>query len=299
MIEIQTRRRAPVKAATVKAYQSHIYKHIIPMLGDRDLSQVENGVVKSFIKHLSVCLKPATVNSIFMTLKMIVASAVDSNGNQLFPRTWNADFIDLPVVVPSEQDCPTVTPDAIQNAISRAQEADKALYALLAGSGLRIGEALSLRLGADDGKGSFWNPGPGTLVIRSTLSGGRIQNSTKTLAGNREVDLHPDLNLYLCRWFMTAIPDNLMFPSQTGGLACIKTCYQRLAKAGITEGFHAFRRFRVTHLRSQAVPEDLIQYWVGHAKTGITDRYSKLSENLEIRKNWAAKCGLGFSLEGL
>jgi integrase len=297
MTEIQTRRRAPVKAATQKAYRSHIDHWIVPLLGKRDLAEVENGVVKNFLTCLC-SRKPATINAIFMTLKMVIASAVDENGNQLYPRTWNADFIDLPVVVPSEQDAPTVTPDAIQVAISRAQGADKALYALLAGSGLRIGEALSLKVGIPDDSASIWYPSANLIVVRTTLSGGKIQNSTKTLAGQRQIDLHPDLNEYI-REKASVQKAGLIFPSQTGGLACIKTCYQRLAKAGITEGFHAFRRFRITHLESVGVPRGLAMFWTGHGAKDVHESYIKMSKNLEVRKDWAKKAGLGFKLEVL
>lgn len=36
---------------------------------------------------------------------------------------------------------------------------------------------------------------------------------------------------------------------------------------------------------------------VGHAGEGITDRYSKLAENVELRKEWARRAGLGFELD--
>jgi len=35
-------------------------------------------------------------------------------------------------------------------------------------------------------------------------------------------------------------------------------------------GFHAFRRYRVTHLRTQRVPEDLLRFWIGHADGSVT-----------------------------
>jgi integrase len=46
-------------------------------------------------------------------------------------------------------------------------------------------------------------------------------------------------------------------------------------------GFHAMRRFRATWLRKQRAPEDLIQFWLGHAKQTVTDGYSKLAEDVE------------------
>jgi integrase len=61
-------------------------------------------------------------------------------------------------------------------------------------------------------------------------------------------------------------------------------------------GFHTFRRYRITRLRELGTPEDIVRYWAGHAGGGITDRYSKLAENKELRKQWAVRAGLGFEL---
>ena len=61
-------------------------------------------------------------------------------------------------------------------------------------------------------------------------------------------------------------------------------------------GFHAFRRFRVTHLRKNMVPEDLIKFWIGHAPKTVTDEYSKVKNDVEFRKDVAEKIGLGFEL---
>ena len=62
-------------------------------------------------------------------------------------------------------------------------------------------------------------------------------------------------------------------------------------------GFHAFRRYRVTHLRKNLVPEDLIKFWVGHAPQTVTDVYSKLKADVRFRQSVAEKVGLGFELE--
>lgn len=52
-------------------------------------------------------------------------------------------------------------------------------------------------------------------------------------------------------------------------------------------------------MRELGTPEDIVRYWVGHAGERITDRYSKLAENVELRKEWALRAGLGFSLDHL
>jgi integrase len=61
-------------------------------------------------------------------------------------------------------------------------------------------------------------------------------------------------------------------------------------------GFHAFRRYRVTHLRKQRVPEDLLRFWIGHADGSVTDGYSKVKEDVEFRRFTAEQAGLGFHM---
>jgi hypothetical protein len=53
---------------------------------------------------------------------------------------------------------------------------------------------------------------------------------------------------------------------------------------------------RATWLRKQRAPEDLIRFWLGHAKGSITDGYSKLSDDLEFRTEVAEKVGVGFAV---
>jgi hypothetical protein len=55
---------------------------------------------------------------------------------------------------------------------------------------------------------------------------------------------------------------------------------------GATEGSkkagnHAFRRFRITHLRKNLVPKDLEHFWMGHADEEIGDLYSKLMNDVQ------------------
>jgi integrase len=59
-------------------------------------------------------------------------------------------------------------------------------------------------------------------------------------------------------------------------------------------GCHAFRRFRVTHLRKNGVPEDLIHFWAGHAGKSVTDDYSKLKDDLVFSKRSSDTSGARF-----
>jgi integrase len=74
------------------------------------------------------------------------------------------------------------------------------------------------------------------------------------------------------------------------------TSVHKSSPLGKKDGFHAFRRFRTTHLRTEGVPEDFVMFWLGHKEKTITDRYSKMKERLELRRRWAEKAGVGFKL---
>ncbi len=78
-----------------------------------------------------------------------------------------------------------------------------------------------------------------------------------------------------------------------------------LEKLGIEkQGFHGFRRFRVTHLESNNVPYALVKYWTGHAKSSdgevvkstVTDKYVKMAKDTKFRAEVAEQIGLGFEL---
>jgi hypothetical protein len=62
-------------------------------------------------------------------------------------------------------------------------------------------------------------------------------------------------------------------------------------------GFHTFRRFRESVLQVSEARTLLIDYWMGHANREMSGRYGKqLLDNVQWRKECAAKVGLGFVL---
>lgn len=292
-----SRRRDPIRPSTLGVYRSLLDRHLLPALGKLPLSEVQNSTLRPVVQALAAEYAAQTVQIAVGLVKAIVKSAVDANGNQLHPRTWNNDFLDLPFVSKKDQAAPVIAQPSIERALGQANAQDRALYALLAGTGLRVAEAQSLMVGLDDGKHSYWNPETGTITVRTTVSKGNIWMETKTEAGTRQVDLAPELNTFLCGLLLDGKlpPEGLLFQSLHGDLTTYSTLLDRAHKAAVP-GFHSFRRFRITHLRNAGVPESIIRFWVGHADKSITDRYDKSSQDTEIRKTWAAKAGLGFSL---
>jgi len=67
---------------------------------------------------------------------------------------------------------------------------------------------------------------------------------------------------------------------------------QTCADGAVKVAFHAFRRFRTSHLRKNRVPWDLQKLWLGHANKDVTDRYAEqLKEDVEWQKQEAEKTG--------
>ncbi len=62
-------------------------------------------------------------------------------------------------------------------------------------------------------------------------------------------------------------------------------------------GFHTFRRFRESILQMSEARALLIDFWMGHANREMSGRYGKqLLDNVQWRRDCAAKVGLGFTL---
>src|SRR5207302_1713892 len=121
--------------------------------------------------------------------KKVVRSAVDDNGNQVHPRTWNLVFIGLPTVDKKKQHRPTLTGEEMTQLVANTAGRYQMGAAFLAGSSLRISELLALRIEkyiSNDRK---------TLYIRQQRKkdGSGVTDALKTPAACRDIDLHSSL----------------------------------------------------------------------------------------------------------
>jgi integrase len=278
---VTNRKRKPTKPSTISNWKFILKKWVLPEFSSLHLAEVNNLAMKKFVGRLCAAkLSPKTIHNISQLPKMIVASAINEEGEEIYPRKWNAEFIDMPVVTSQHQ--PAVTGDTVSQLMAQAE-----------GTGMRAGEALALECKhvSEDGR---------TLTIQQSVWQNQIL-SLKTANGIREIDLHPDLSTML-KAFIGNRTTGLIFHTNTGRPLCQtnvrnRYLYPLLEEAGSHRmGFHSFRRFRTTHLRKQRAPEDLIRFWLGHANQSITDGYSKLSDDLEFRKKVAESVGLGFEI---
>jgi integrase len=114
-------------------------------IGDAPLASVNNGVLRGLVSQMSEAgFKPKTMLNYLQVVKAVVASLVTDDGEPVFPRKWNHEFIDVPVVKNQHQ--PTLSKDQVEAVIGKAHGWYRVLFALLAGTGMRVGEALALEV---------------------------------------------------------------------------------------------------------------------------------------------------------
>jgi integrase len=284
------RKRNPVKPATSTTWQNCVDKWLSPNLGDLPLASVNNQTVKTLVTKLNAAgLSPKTISNYVGLVKLVVASAIGDDGEELFPRKWNHEFLDLPMVEKQYQ--PTFSAETMSAILEKAAGQEQVLYALLAGTGLRVGEALGLEV-------RHVSADRRTITIEQSCWAGNLQ-SPKTKNAYRQVDLCAAL-AELLKVFLGDRNSGLVFSNRAGKPLSQTNLARRSLHPILKEikaektGFHAMRRFRATWLRKQRVPEDLIQFWLGHAKQSQTDGYSKLAEDVGFRTQVAETVATGF-----
>ncbi len=280
---LATRRRRPVKPATIFGWQHALDKWILPTIGDLPVAEVSNGALKLLIETMAAGgLSAKTIVNYAQVPKMVVAPVVTADGEQIYPRKWNHDFVGLPIIDPNKQHRPTVTETEVSALITSAPYRFAELFALLAGTGLRAGEALAL-------KATDFSSGFRVLYVTRSIWHGREQDP-KIPSAVREVDVAEPLAALLKTYAEGKL--GYLFATRSG-----RPLGQRNVNRAAGVGLHAFRRFRSETLRRARVPEDLIGLWLGHAPKSVTDIYANgLQHDLAWRREWCDRVGLGFSI---
>ena len=188
-----------------------------------------------------------------------------------------------------EQHRPTVNETELGEILSGTKRWYAVLFALLAGTGLRIGEALAL-------KSTVLSPDCRVLSVRHSIWHGQLQQP-KTPNAVRKVDF-PEPLARLPRDHARN-KSGYLFATSTGQPLSQRNVLRALHATGKRVGLHAFRRFRAETLRRAGVPEDLTTLWMGHSKKSVTDYYARgLHNDKAWRREWCDRVGLGFSLVG-
>jgi integrase len=199
-------------------------------------------------------LSAKTIRHYIGLVKLVLASAIDENGQELFPRKWNHEFLDIPSVENQHQ--PTFTPEQRTAIVQKATGQEQIFYSLLAGTGLRVGEALGLEV-------KHLSPNCRTITVEPSCWEGDIQ-TPKTKNAYRQIHLCPAL-ASLLKAFVGDRQSGLVFTNGAGKpMSQTKVLHRSLhpilEEIGAEKAsFHAMRRFRTPWLRKQRAPEGLVR----------------------------------------
>jgi len=304
---VNSKTRKPIRANTVDAYSTAI-AYLNGVVGSTALASLDNPEARELVARMKAekvgderRFNDKTIVEFFRVFRRVIASARDERLREVHPREWDLAYMGLPRVNKREQHRPTFTAKEVSFIVANARRSVyRTLFALLAGSGLRIGELLALEIG------KHVSADCSVLHIRQQRNRwGEIQETPKTEAGFRDVDLHPALASML-RSYIGGRESGFLFESKDGNMLWPSTVYRDglgpiLKKMGRDRvRFHAFRRFRAATLQRSEVRQLLIDYWMGHENADMSSRYGKqLTEDEEFRQQWAEKVGLGFELPEL
>lgn len=205
--------------------------------------------------------------------------------------------MDLPFVEHSEQNRPSLKASAISELNQQSDGQEQALYVLLAATGMRVSEALVVE------NKHFTNDGR-TISVEQQVEkdSPTVVKLLKTAAAKRQIDLNPDIAAYLQRY--AAGKTGLLFHTETGtrhlyGNLSDRWLTPRLVDMKLDErgiGWHAFKRFRKTWLRGQLCLEDINNYWKAHKPQTMSEVYSHLHKDVQLRLNESMRVGYGFVL---
>ncbi len=301
---MRNRKRKPVAPGTIEDWERILRNWINPHIGDCAVSHVNNGVLRDLVAKMSKKgLSPKTIDNYLQVPKMVVASVLDSDGNQVYPRKWNAEFIDMPLVEESKQNRPSFSSEIMSGLAKYRRMRERMVFIVAGAGGVRIGEALGIEID------KHLSSDCSTIRLSQKARHCRVENRLKTPNACREVDLHPDV-AKLLKEFIGMRTSGLVFQSRTGkplGSSNIlrRHLHPALKALGYVNphtgnhkaGSHAFRRFRNTYLKNEtACPKGLRDYWLGHAGNSMDDLYDKVKDDARLRKKWAEQCGVGFEL---
>ena len=293
---VQQRKRKPVAPATIESWQGCLDVWILPNLGDMPLSSVGNLALKALVaKMVKAGLSPKTINTYSRVVKSVVGSAGNEEGDQLYPRKWNHEFCDMPVVDKRKQKTPCPTGEVMTGIIANTKGYKQMFLALEGGGGFRPGEAIGIEI--DKHISADFR----TIKVRQKVRRGKLEHFLKTDAGLRDIDLCPALAEML-KAYVGERTSGYLFQNKDGKFVSQTNLLRRGLHAALKKlgqpkaGLHSLRRFRLTWLRKNRVPADLERFWMGHENETVGDDYSKLKDDVEFRLEYAEKVGLGFEI---
>jgi hypothetical protein len=90
----------------------------------------QRGAEGSRCKDVESGVSPKSVDNYAQVVKMVVASAVDKEGEEIYPRKWNHEFMDMPVVLKAKQNTPCFSPEIMSDLAIWKEERERMVFIL-------------------------------------------------------------------------------------------------------------------------------------------------------------------------
>lgn len=323
----QNRRKHPLRKNTIRLYRHYLQRWIYPVVADLPLARVKTYKAKEIIDRMhEEEISSSVMADTFHIITQVVGSIKDEHCEPFFSVKWNLEEIDIPDVKKKQKKA--FTAEQVEKIVAVASGQYRVMFALLAATGLREGEGAGIEIDADPETTTTLSKDCRTIYVNSIiLQDGTKQDSPKTPAGRREVDVPPEMAKMLQEYIDNRtsgflfcaksgkplqygnirknVLDKILFGTERQimkreGKGWIKVAVEKIP--GVVEkkggyGFHSFRRFRTTYLRTVAgTPDAYVKFWLGHGKKNITDEYTIVKQETEKRRELCEKAALGFHL---
>jgi integrase len=256
-----------VRPTTRRTYDSHLRTWVLPALGGRSLASITPTDVRALVRRLTEHLAPSTARHVHGLLSTILRSAVEDGYLARNPAARTGPRrIPRPPVRP-------LTVHQVQALIDATPERFRIAVLLGAGCGLRVGEALGLRIGEVDLEA-------GVLRVSAQLQALPGQplalRPPKSYSSIRTVPLPATvadaITEHLCRWPPAAGDDQeLLVRSVTGRPGWPRTFHIRTWRTATTGAglpgvrFHQLRHFYASALIRAGESVKTVQAALGHA----------------------------------
>lgn len=236
--------------------------HVLPYIGDRPLATLRPTDMQGLVKTLSATLAPGTVGQVYKVARQMFAAAV---GDRVLVVSPCQRVVRLP-----RDDRPEVLAPTVEQIVTLAGAVPsryRALVVLLAGSGLRIGEALGL--GVEDV--DFLRRT--VKVERQRLPSGRI-GPPKTSKSARTVPLGQVVVDELAAHLAAFPTDGALFTLDSGQplgyRAWLATWVRSCKSVALDVDTHALRHFYASALIAGGASVKVVQTRLGHGSAVVT-----------------------------
>jgi integrase len=286
----------PLKEATFRATNSRLIA-IHEALGAMPLGDITGRVVKDYVAARHKAGKSgSTVNSEYGIIRKVIESVLDENLNCLYPIQWATKALELPSAKPSKDRIHETPQRVIEKSVAAGCNPYSALIAALGFTGMRLGEMVACRIGTNNPDVTHWDAAESLIRVRTAIDVGAEHSAKTEKSADRVVDLCSAANEYLTS-FASDRRDGFLFVEN--GKPLTRNRLYRAAEK-LCGPYHGLRRARVTHLyRCAKTPADeqLMTFWLGHeSEESQTEKYSRLCRNIDARREFAERAGVGFSL---